>query len=70
MCKLSFIWCISGFYFWLGTAGSSDLNLISIREIIKGLLIALMLFGISYITELYFRALHKGQKSRKHKAIN
>lgn len=53
---------MSGFlcvYVILGTAGSSDLAIFEVTDIIQNFLIALMLFCISYISEFTHRVLKK-----------
>lgn len=42
---------ISGIFLLLGTAGSSDLDLITFTEILYNLGICLLLFGIAYVLE-------------------
>lgn len=42
---------ISGIFLLLGTAGSSDLDLITFTEMLYNLGISLLLFGIAYVVE-------------------
>ncbi len=42
---------ISGIFLLLGTAGSSDLNLITFTEILYNFGICLLLFGMAYVLE-------------------
>ena len=42
---------ISGIFLMLGTAGSSDLDLINFTEIFYNLGICLLLFGMAYVLE-------------------
>lgn len=42
---------ISGIFLLLGTAGSSDLDLITFMEILYNLGICLLLFGMAYVLE-------------------
>ena len=42
---------ISGIFLLLGTAGSSDLDLITFTEILYNLGICLLLFGMAYVLE-------------------
>lgn len=42
---------ISGIFLLLGTAGSSDLDLITFTEILYNFGICLLLFGIAYVLE-------------------
>lgn len=59
--KTVFIWilkqlrtasAISGIILILGTAGSSDLNLIPFLEILKKVLVSLSLFGLAWVLEI------------------